>query len=606
MSIPMKFIIKCELLRGDYLNIRSFESKLLYILFTIGFILVVLTYYLLHTSLIFYDVLFWIGILLSGISTYYIISNNYKTETQLFCLFLFGFMLYLPHILSSPNYFHFYDELAHYQTALLIDEKGSIDVNVTSFTVSKYYPGIELLTIFFKNITGNSLFVSGRIIVGISHSFIALFMYLFFRNISSTKIAAIASLVYFFNSAFTFFDTYFSYESIGLPLLVLILFTVTKKNSHANSIGNTLIQVILLGAIVVTHHFSSYMVLLFLIILLTINIIFTYLKIKVYNRRFYFLTLLTGTFIFYWMVYLANANINYYTKLTMDSFQGILKQSIFGERLSEFTSIQLLNVPYFELFIRRYLYVPLILLLVLGGIYYLYNKKSLHNEFILTLIIYSSLFIISLVGLFTSIIEFSRFSPFGFIGIAFLIGICLENMQKTRFFKILSLISVIILIIGGISLGTENRDPYSTNIRIGQQSIESKVISSAAWSEKYLGRYNSMLSNSATSNVLEFYGIQKSISYGGWEVFFPTNVSFNATYYLESNGINYLAVDKRISIYISEVRYYFDRDELYIPNHPPFGRTEPLPLESITKFDKHVAFSNIYKNGNIAIYKINK
>jgi hypothetical protein len=239
------------------------------------------------------------------------------------------------------------------------------------------------------------------------------------------------------------------------------------------------------------------------------------------------------------------------------------------------------------------------------GVYYLYTKKCLRNEYILTVVIYSNIFLLSLLSAFTPSMEFDRFATFGFIGVAFIIGVSLDRMQKSGFLKIISIIFVILLLIGGVSFGTNppHRGAYSVDVRIGQQSITADVMSSGAWSEKYLGRYNSMLSNIATSNVFEFYGIQKSRPYGGWKVFFPVNVSFDVLYYLKINKIDYLVVDERISRFISEIRYYFDSDELKIEKNP-YKHTGPLSVESITKFDKHAAFFNIYDNGAVDIYKI--
>lgn len=586
------------------MNIK-FKSKLLCILFTIGFILVSLTYFLLHTNLIFYDILFWIGVLTSGVSTYFIISSDYKINIKLIFLFLFGFVLYLPHMLSSPDYFHIYDELAHSQTAQLISETGSLNVS-PSLQISKYYPSLEILTVFLKSITGDSIFTSGILIIGIIHSFMTIFLYLFFKNISSAKIAAIGTFAYFFNMSYTYFNTYFSYESIGLPLLVLFLFVVSYKNLHTNPIKIAFIQIILLAAIVITHHFSSYMLLLFLTILMIIKIINNYINIKIYDGKTHKVVFLAATLIFGWMLYVATITLTYFNNNFKNAVEGVLKLSLFEERISEFLSTQLLDVPYYELFTRRFLYVPLILILVTIGVYYLYTKKNLRNEYILTLAIYATLFPMSLLSAFTSSMEFGRFATFGFIGLAFLIGVSLERMQENRFLKIISVISVIILLIGGIGVGTSppHRGHYSENIRIGQQTITADVVTSAAWSEEYLGRYNSMLSNSATSDVFEFYGIQKSRSYGGWEVFFPANVSFDVLYYLKISKIDYLMVDERISRFISDVRYYFNRAELYIENHPPYGRSEPLPVDSIKKFNMHPAFLSIYDNGNIIIYKI--
>lgn len=584
---------------SDFLSINNL--KLMSIIWMVGAFLVSLTYLLLHTNLIFYDIIFWIGIILSGISTYLIISSNHKIGVKLCFLFLFGLVLYIPHTLSSPNHFHVYDELIHYQTTSLVYETGNIDMNLISFIISKYYPSLEILTVFFKNITGDSVFASGLIIIGIIHSSIVIFLYLFFRNICSEKIASIGAFAYFFNSSYTHFDTYFSYESIGLPLLIICLFAIS---CNTNTIKMAFIQLLLIIGVVVTHHFSSYMLLLFMIILLIIKTV-NHTDVKAY-RKIRTLTFLTGTLIFSWILYIAAVVLIYYHGIFGNAVTGILKLSLFEERVSELLSNQFLDIPFYELFIRRFMYTPLILILVFTGIYYLYSKKKLFNEYVLTLTIFSGLFFISLLGALTAAFEVGRFSTYGFIGIAFLIGVSIEGIQKIRYLKIAVPIVIILLFIGGISVGISSpyRGSYSDNIRFGQPTITTDVISSADWSEKYMGRYNRVISDMVTGSVFDHYGLQKVILFSAWNVFFPSDINPEVLNHLNFYAVDYLTVDNRVTKYISELRYYFDRGELYIKDHPAYGRTEPIPIGSIKKFDNSTIFLKIYDNGNIGIYNI--
>lgn len=598
----MKKDIKKEaLIYMDYDDLSINNLRLMSIIWTIGVFLISLTYLLLHTNLIFYDIIFWIGILLSGISTYLIISSDHKIGVKLCFLFLFGFVLYIPHTLSSPNHFHVYDELIHYQTTSLVYETGNIDMNLISFIISKYYPSLEILAVFFKNITGDSIFVSGLILIGIIHSSIVIFLYLFFRNVCSEKIASIGAFAYFFNSSYTHFDTYFSYESIGLPLLIICLFAISN---NTNTIKMAFIQLLLIIGLVVTHHFSSYMLLLFMIILLIITTI-NHTDVKAY-RKIRTLTFLTGTLIFAWILYIATIVLTYYHGIFENAVTGILKLSLFEERISELLSNQFLDIPFYELFIRRFMYTPLILILVFIGIYYLYSKKKLFNEYVLTLIIFSGLFFVSLLGALTAAFEVGRFATYGFIGIAFLIGVSVEGMQKIRYLKIVVPIIIMLLFIGGISVGISSpyRGSYSDNIRFGQPTITTDLISSADWSEKYMGRYNRVISDMVTGSAFDHYGSQKVILFSAWDAFFPSEINPGILNHLNFYAIDYIIVDNRITKYISELRYYFDRRELYIKDHPAYGRTEPIPISSIKKFDDSTIFLKIYDNGNIGIYNI--
>lgn len=336
-----------------------------------------------------------------------------------------------------------------------------------------------------------------------------------------------------------------------------------------------------------------------------IKAIYGHLKIKNYDGKIHITLFLALTLILGWIIYVATATLNYYDSMFIVSIKRVLSLSFLEERTLDFFTRQFLDYSTYELFVRRFIYIPLILMLSSIGFYYLLTKKNFRNEYVLALSLYSSLFIISLFGTITSAMEFGRFLTFGFISVAFLIGVSMDQMNKNPFLKMASLIAVILLLIGSASVGTNppHRSAYSENIRIGQQTITLDVITAANWSEQYLGRYNTMVSNTAVSNVFDFYGIQKSGSYGGWEVFFPQNVSSGVVDYLTTNNISYLVVDGRISRFTSETLYYFELKELKIENHPPYGNTEPLPEVSLSKFNEYPAFMKIYNNGNIKIYK---
>lgn len=596
-----KNVVTIDMKNLAVLDIKNL--KLMSAIWIIGVFLVSLTYLLLHKNLIFYDIIFWIGILLSGISTYVIISSDHKIGVKLCFLFLFGIVLYIPHTLSSPNHFHIYDELIHFQTTSLVYETGNVDMNLASFTISKYYPTLEIMTVFFKNITGDSIFASGLILIGIIHSSTVIFLYLFFRNICSEKIASIGAFAYFFNSSYTHFDTYFSYESIGLPLFVICLFAISY---NSNTIKTAFIQLILIIGLVITHHFSSYMLLLFMVIMLIIKTIYhtntnTYKKIRT-------LTILTGTLIFAWILYIATIVLTYYNGIFQNAVEGVLKLSLFEERISELLSGQFMDIPFYELFIRRFVYTPLVLVFILFGIYYLYSKKRLLDEYVLTLTIFSGLFFVSLLGALTTAFEIGRFSTYGFIGVAFLTGVSIERIQKIGSFKIVVLVSIALLLIGGISVGISSpyRGSYSDNIRVGQPTITTDTIYSADWSEKYMGRYNRIISDMVVGSVFGYYGSQKVILFSAWNVFFPSYINSEVLNHLNFYMIDYLVVDNRVTKYISELRYYFDREELYIKDHPGYGRIEPMPISSIKKFDDSPIFLRIYDNGNIYIYKISR
>ncbi len=148
------------------------------------------------------------------------------------------------------------------------------------------------------------------------------------------------------------------------------------------------------------------------------------------------------------------------------------------------------------------------------------------------------------------------------------------------------------------------RGSYSNNSKIGQESITTDLVRSALWSEKYLGRGNTFISDTVSGAAFEHYGFQKASTYSAWEVFFPSDMNRSVLDHLDIYVIKYLAVDRRITRSTSDLGYYFDKEELYIKDHSKYGRDEPMPIESIQKFDNSSTFYRMYDNGNINIFKI--
>ena len=208
----------------------------------------------------------------------------------------------------------------------------------------------------------------------------------------------------------------------------------------------------------------------------------------------------------------------------------------------------------------------------------------------------------SLIGAVTSSFEISRFATYGFAGVALFIGVSINEFNKKKILKLLTIISVAILLIGSVSLGTSSpyRGSNYNNIRVGQQTITADSISSAEWSEKHMGRYNTIASDLTTSAVIEYYGMQRVIT--NWGIFYPTTVDGGVLYHLRYNNVSYIVTDLRITKYVPELHYYFDRDELRM--NTSYGRTKPLPLGLLKKFDDSEIFLKIYDNGNINIYKM--
>ncbi|EMR74266.1 hypothetical protein MCGE09_00426 [Thaumarchaeota archaeon SCGC AB-539-E09] len=589
---------------------RKSRFFLLGTLWLFGILLLVLDYLIPFRGALSYTQ-FWTGILLCMISALILLlDNDFSCRGKVFVLFNWGATLYLPKVLRSPFFLNLQDELLHFQTLKLIYESGTLNITPTIFEVSKYYPGLELLTLPIKLVTNLSLFHTAILLIGFIQSLLPVFIFLIFKNITlSERISALGAFIFTSNTSFFCLDSMFSYESLGIFFVVVLLLLIFKTSCTTEfQLFFSFLSLIVVTSLIITHHFSSYMFLSFSIILVAVQYYknTTNKAITGYKSHIRF-TLLTIISISAWLTYVATITINYLGGIFIDRIKHIVSFSILGEKRELFWQSSL---PVYEVFIG-YLYIPLILLLSGFGIHYLHNKDKIQNIYVYSFIVYGPLlYCLSLLLIPTYSQDIANRSwPFLFIGVSFVVAHSLDNVVRQRNFliKIFTFIAVVLVMIGGISLGDNPSGRFlgSINLVSGPATITSDVIYASNWFEEKNGRYNKIIGDSTIHWVFGGYGVQDATTWEAWKVFFPKTINDTVIYTLKNYEIQYVIVDKRITEFLAKYKCYFNRVELNIKKHPGYGRTKPLPKECIEKFDNSIFFTRVYSNDNIIIYKIN-
>jgi hypothetical protein len=119
-------------------------------------------------------------------------------------------------------------------------------------------------------VTGLSTYAAGTILVGAARLTLIGGLFLLFERIGgSARTAGVASAIYTTNFNFLFWGAQFSYESLALPLLVVVfVMIVEREKTPATLIGEWAVPLIVaIAAIVVTHHLTSYALFVVLVLL---------------------------------------------------------------------------------------------------------------------------------------------------------------------------------------------------------------------------------------------------------------------------------------------------------------------------------------------------
>jgi hypothetical protein len=162
----------------------------------------------------------------------------------------------------SPLQFTFSDEFQHLPTIQAILTTHHLFHANPSLVVSPFYPGLEIVTSAVVTLSHLSIYSSAAIVLGVAHlvATVALF-YLALELLPNPRFAALTVFVYAIGPDYQFFTSYFAYESLALPLLIVSLLALVKMVKSSSSRDALLwggASLTFGAATTVTHHLSSY------------------------------------------------------------------------------------------------------------------------------------------------------------------------------------------------------------------------------------------------------------------------------------------------------------------------------------------------------------
>src|SRR5215218_1936746 len=206
--------------------------------------------------------IYWIGLLVIALPIFFRLSSTKPSyRERLGLVLLLGLALYCVKVVHDGIFFTFSDEYVHAFNVHNIEKYNHLYHFNPGIQTTPYYPGLEGATSALTMLSGTSIYVSGTILVGAARlAFMAALFFLFARLSGSARGAGIGVAVYAGSSNFLFWGAQFSYESLSLPLLVVVLMAfVEREEASKGARGAWAVPIVLaILAIAITHHLSSY------------------------------------------------------------------------------------------------------------------------------------------------------------------------------------------------------------------------------------------------------------------------------------------------------------------------------------------------------------
>jgi len=302
-----------------------FESlPVIALLAAIGLFLCSLANALSRATLAPTPLIYWVGLLVIALPIFFRLSSTKPGyRERLVLVLLLGLALYGVKIVHDSIFFTFSDEFVHAFNAENIDKYHHLYHFNPAIPTTPYYPGLEGATSALMMLTGMSSFGAGIFVVGAARlTFMAALFFLFARLSGSARGAGLGVAIYTGTSNFLFWGAQFSYESLSLPLLVVVLMCFVEREDAPPTSRSAWAVPIVLGilAIAITHHLTSYAL---AVIFVALAILYRVMKVERPNPWPF--ALLSVGVALGWLLIAARSTTGYLFPVLEEAIKAIVK-----------------------------------------------------------------------------------------------------------------------------------------------------------------------------------------------------------------------------------------------------------------------------------------
>ncbi len=541
-----------------------------------------------------------------------------------------GLGLFFLHVIREPAYFTGHDEYLHWVGARQMIESGRLFTPNVLFPIGPSYPGLEVVSSAFANLSGLSIFSAATVVLLVARTiFIGALFLVYDRITGSARVAALGCIFYMGSSTFTFFDTSFSYGSLAIALLALCLLLDLRIAETAEQFTPRMLMFsIAVLALAMTHHVTSYALSGLLAGMFFVEAIRR-------GRKGAALARLGATascaclIPFLWTRAMGNPGSGYLGPLFSSGIEEALAFFARGFHSSRqlFTSSDGSVAPVWEratalgsvFLICVGLTLGFFRALSWGGLFARCGLASTgwralfewNNSRLVLLTLVTTLYPVSMVFRLTkSAWEIgNRIGPFSFLGVGVVLAICVTSLLGKGSVSALRASAIgagaTVILLGGMisAQGPRILVPAHYRVSADEASIEPMNINAALWVKAWLGAGNHFGADRINGLLLAGFGeqlVSTTLQHGadaGTAIVTHT-LGPDDLFTLRNIGIDYLFEDLRMTTGQAVLGTYFDggaADDML--EGPP----EPTAL---LKFNSEPGVNRVFDNGYSIVYDV--
>ncbi|HVY78148.1 MAG TPA: hypothetical protein VG898_06555 [Solirubrobacterales bacterium] len=554
--------------------------------------------------------LYWAGVLLIALPVFWrLTSREASLGERLALVCLLGLSLYGVKVVRDAPLFTFSDELVHAFNADQIAHHGELFRANPILAVTPNYPGLEGATSALMELTGISSYWAGVLVVAAARLSLMIGLFLLFTRISgSPRTAGLGTAIYTANFNFLFWGAQFSYESLALPLLVVVLMAVAERGASPRQWAHEWAVPIVLGiaAIVVTHHLTSYATAVFLAAL---AVVYWALRRDWRWPNPWPYAVLAAVLAVGWLLLVASSTFGYLSPVLSEAFEAIFNTASGEAPPRGLFQGKGPSIPATPLPARA---IALLAVVVLAaampfGLKRLWDRYRREPYALIFAAAAISFFATLLLRLAPAAWETgNRLSEYLFIGLAFVAALAAAREWRPRGQRWLGRGALTaafgVIVVGGAIAGWPWDLQLSSPMRVSAEgrTISSPPLALAEWARREIpprARFGATIADARlllapgehvalAGKTPDIEDILEENALSDWEL--PL---------LRREGVRYVVADRR-QIASDATRGYFFATR---------GEDERLlPLATVTKFGQLPGARRVYSSGDISVYELER
>ncbi|MGO9959039.1 MAG: hypothetical protein ACLP50_24255, partial [Solirubrobacteraceae bacterium] len=536
---------------------------------------------------------------------WYLVAEATPRHERVLLVVLAACLTYAVKVLYAPSEFVMPDEFFHLAAAQQIVATHALfrPLQISGGDVATEYPGLQLVAVTVRQVSGLSLFVSGLLVIGVARTIMLLGLYFLYERITdSSRVAGLGAFLFAANGNFLFWSTQFSYQSLSLPLLGVALFLIVERSQrNAARRPVTLALALLIVAITATHHLTSYVLAAFLWA-------FTLLSLRRgwHGARATGLAVLATVCAAYWFFAIAPGTrlyLGYVFGRTIDA----IKSAAAGTARAPFQAAGTLQTPLAEELVSF-----AAVFIVAAGVLWIVTRRRRIGALMTpagVLLTLAALAFLALypLRLFPGAWETAnRGQEILFIGVALLLGLAIDqlrlNVGMARW-RTAVIGAMMVAICGGVISGWPSPLLLSPPlaVRVADATIVPQGIEASHWALSHLPTAAVYVGDEATARELAVGGARyvylgSSGSVPG-EILDGTPFPAWQRSWIVDHGIDFLVVDRRRISANNQAAYFFQT-----ARHPDGG----LGYYPVGAQEKFVVpgVRSIFDSGDIVVYDV--